>query len=275
MERMIGIRRLYGAYSLFSLTAVLLLGMGNPAFVIAQSQPVSPDSRTTTTLPERDSSVKCLECHQYWTNHHPVFIAPQKKDNYPFPLVDGKLTCLTCHTDDHVTGGEKLLRNGPYGDRREFCVKCHAAGSYEGIDPHAMLDSRGTVLQINGQPVCLVCHSTKPDPATDRTNDVRFRADVAFLCWRCHPPMANPLFFKEHFLVKPSLSMVKYLNEQQKQLQVTIPLVPRDRITCSTCHNPHQKGVILYAPSAKGADAPTRLRLPQEQLCIVCHSISK
>jgi len=69
--------------------------------------------------------------------------------------------------------------------------------------------------------------------------------------------------------------MVKYLNEQQKQLQVTIPLVPRDRITCSTCHNPHQKGVILYAPSAKGADAPTRLRLPQEQLCIVCHSISK
>ncbi|MGZ3614963.1 MAG: hypothetical protein ACXU9X_13835, partial [Thermodesulfobacteriota bacterium] len=63
------------------------------------------------------------------------------------------------------------------------------------------------------------------------------------------------------------------LQEKIEQLEVTIPLIPRQRITCSTCHNPHQEGVIMYQPSAKGADSPSRLRLPAPSLCLVCHIV--
>jgi hypothetical protein len=86
--------------------------------------------------------------------------------------------------------------------------------------------------------------------------------------------MAEPTFFKTHFLVKPTDTMRKFIEEQERKLQVTIPLVPRDRITCSTCHNPHQKGVILYGPSAKGADEEFRLRLPPTKICIACHDFT-
>lgn len=73
---------------------------------------------------------------------------------------------------------------------------------------------------------------------TDRTEDVKFRADVAFLCWRCHAPMVNSILMN-HFRLKPSISQLQYIQEKIQQLEVTIPLIPRQRITCSTCHNPH------------------------------------
>ena len=245
---------------------------GYPDALRAQDTSASVQSLPSTSLTGTDLSPKCLECHKYRQNHHPIDIVPSQPANYPFPLYNGKIMCLTCHIEDHL-GSVNLLREGPYVDEREFCFKCHAQGQYAKIDPHIMLDGRGNILNVNGRPVCLICHSVKPNPATDRTGDVLFRADVAFLCWRCHPSMANPLFFKEHFLVTPSMEMRRFIDEQEQQLQVTIPLVPRDRITCSTCHNPHQKGVILYGPSASGADALHRLRLPSDKICIVCHNV--
>jgi nitrate/TMAO reductase-like tetraheme cytochrome c subunit len=136
------------------------------------------------------------------------------------------------------------------------------------MDPHRMLDSEGNVREVNGKPVCLWCHSKKPDPAVDRTTDVRFRADVGFLCWRCHPPMPGD-FFDQHFLVKPSTKTLQNIRETEERLLVILPLVPRGRITCSTCHNPHQKGVIQHEAAAKGADAISRLRLPS--ICFGCH----
>lgn len=219
-------------------------------------------------------SSKCLDCHLYRENHHPVDIAPPDPADFPFPLYDGKIMCLTCHVEDHMGGGAKLLRGGPYIDRREICSKCHSQEKFLEIDPHIMLDNDGKVLDVDGKPVCLLCHAIKPDPEKDRTGDVRFKADIAFLCWRCHPPMAPPQFFSEHFLVKPSPSMLRFIEKKEQEMLVTIPLVPRDRITCSTCHNPHQQGIILYRPSAEGADSPGKLRLQSPMLCFVCHDMS-
>lgn len=144
-------------------------------------------------------SSKCLDCHQYRENHHPVDIAPADPADFPFPLYDGKITCLTCHVEDHMGGGVKLLRGGPYDDRRDICFQCHSQEKFLEIDPHVMLDNDGKVLAVSGKPVCLLCHAVQPDPDKDRTEDVRFRADVAFLCWRCHPPMAPPSFFPSIF----------------------------------------------------------------------------
>lgn len=33
---------------------------------------------------------------------------------------------------------------------------------------------------------------------------------------------------------------------------VDFPLLNRDRITCSTCHNPHQQGIIARVPASRG-----------------------
>jgi len=246
----------------------------HPYVLRAQERPVSTPSLPLTSPAGADLQSKCLECHKYGENHHPIGIAPSNPENYPLPLYNRKIMCLTCHTEDHETGGMGLLRGGPYNDRRDICFKCHTQKEYANVDPHVMLDDLGKIRSVNGRPVCLFCHSALPNPATDRTGDVRFRADVAFLCWRCHPLMASPTFFKTHFLKKLSEEMGKYLKEKEQLMLVTIPLVPRDRITCSTCHNPHQKGVILYGPSASGADQKNRLRLPEEKLCIVCHNFS-
>jgi predicted CXXCH cytochrome family protein len=212
----------------------------------------------------------CMDCHDYKLNHHPVDFVPIRE--VPFPLKEGKIVCTTCHYGDHQTGGLYFLRGGPYLQQRDICFQCHHQQSYQGINPHQMLDEQGSVVKIvGGRTICIVCHVRRPDPEKDRTEDVDFRADVGFLCWRCHPPMANALFQHEHLLMEPPPSMRRTLEKNEKEMNVILPLVPRDRVTCSTCHNPHQKGVILREAAAKGADEPARLRVPSPRLCFLCH----
>jgi hypothetical protein len=67
------------------------------------------------------------------------------------------------------------------------------------------------------------------------------------------------------------MKILRHIEHNEQKMEVTIPLIPRGQITCSTCHNPHQEGVILYEPSAKGADTQNRLRLREPKLCIACH----
>jgi len=219
-----------------------------------------------------DPSSLCDNCHDYRINHHPVDYAPADPSSSLVPLFEGKVRCLSCH---EIHGGPghkgtpKLLRGGPYADRRDICFKCHVRERYAAIDPHKMLDGTGNILNVDGRLVCLICHSEEPDPAVDVTNSVKFRADVGFLCWRCHPPMPG-IFFTQHFFKKPSPKTLKTMEATEERLIVILPLVPRGRITCSTCHNPHQKGVILHEAAGKGADAVSRLRMPS--ICFGCHN---
>jgi predicted CXXCH cytochrome family protein len=231
----------------------------------------SPREDASLFPPGIEPSSLCLNCHDYKTNHHPVDFVPPDASSIPFPLSEGRIRCLTCH---EIHGGSghrgtpKLLRGGPYQDRRAICFKCHPKEGYATIYPHQMIDSKGKVREVNGKPVCLLCHSKMPRSVVDRTDDVGFRADIGFLCWRCHPPMPDT-FFRSHFLITPSPQTLRNMREAEERLNVTLPLVPRGRITCSTCHNPHQKGVIQHEGPAKGADTVNRLRLPS--ICFACH----
>ena len=219
-----------------------------------------------------DPSASCLNCHDYKENHHPVDFVPADASRFPFPLFAGKVRCLTCHEIHGGPGNKgtpKLLRGGPYTeDRRVICFQCHSSERYAAINPHLMLDEKNNYRAVNGKPVCLLCHSQMPDPEIDYTENVRFRADVGFLCWRCHPPMPDP-FFSTHFLRKPSAATLEAMHQSEERDMVILPMVPRERITCSTCHNPHQQGVIQHEAAAKGADRKSRLRLPS--LCVACH----
>jgi hypothetical protein len=133
-----------------------------------------------------------------------------------------------------------------------------------------MLDSGGRIKEIEGQPVCVFCHMDVPDQSASRSQ-VTFRADVAFLCWRCHPPMDGQ-FFKEHFLVKPSKKTLRIMRKSEREQLVAFPLLNRDRVTCSTCHNPHESGVLSARTARAGEDEPMRLRLPKEDICFGCHN---
>jgi predicted CXXCH cytochrome family protein len=272
------VRLLFSQLLLLILVLVSCAGLHQEQERPPASPPSAGERTQTSAVPvgpaagsKADKSSACLGCHDYRENHHPTNFVPANAADFPFPLYKGRVRCLTCHTEDHM-GSQFMLRGGPYPDRRGICFKCHHEDEYTDIYPHFMLESDGSIRQVHNKPVCLVCHAKMPDPRVDRTKDVVFRADVAFLCWRCHSVMSTAIL-NRHVLMKPSLSMLRYLEQNEQKLSVTIPLVPRDRITCSTCHNPHQKGVIIYPPSAKGADAPDRLRLPSPTLCTVCHEM--
>ena len=220
----------------------------------------------------------CLDCHHYSANHHPVDVQPKalssKGTLSSFPLYDGKITCLTCHVA-HVGPGleepRKLLRGGPYADRRDICFRCHFAEDYAAVNPHRMLDPDGGIRQIAGEPVCLLCHREQPR-RDSLPEDVTFQADIAFLCWRCHPPMPGA-FLQKHFQRKPREKTRLIMQHTEHARDITLPLTGDGAISCSTCHNPHQEGVLERRPAQAGAGTPGKLRLAGGIMCSACHDI--
>jgi len=230
-----------------------------------------PEGETARFPSYTDPSNFCLDCHNYTVNHHPVNLIPTMQIKSQFPLFSNEIKCLTCHEmhgGPQRNGTPMLLRGGPYIDLRTMCFDCHTTEQYAHIDPHIMMNDGEDRTFINGKVVCLYCHELEPDPSRDRANMVLFKADVSFLCLRCHPLM-HADYFEKHFLVTPSDEVYKNINRPEIRERFSLPLVPRGRITCTTCHNPHQEGIISYGPSAAGADSVHRLR--DEHVCIGCH----
>lgn len=239
--------------------------------VICHRTATPPYDEASVSAPGLDLSAACMDCHHYSENHHPVSFVPEREIDSRFPLFDGEVQCLTCH-QGHGTNGlanPKLLRGGPYADRREICTGCHIIDQDLSFNPHIMTGADGSILEVNNGPVCLICHNAVPDQTTANTR-VTFRADVAFLCWRCHPPMPGS-FLNIHFQVRPRRKTLAFMKQHSREQDVDLPLLNRDRITCSTCHNPHQAGIIRKSSAAAGADSIRKLRLAKELLCTGCH----
>ncbi len=241
----------------------------------------SSDGRSQPFAGGIEPSSACLDCHHYDVNHHPVNVTPKagsvSASQPGFPLFDGQIRCLTCHQahndpgHNKLNGAPKLLRGGPYSDQRALCLRCHRQDEYENIDPHKMLSADGSIRKVNGEPVCMICHTAQPDPKGD-PDLVEFRADVAFLCWRCHAPMAGS-FLNSHFHVKPKKPILTAIASTEDQLGIELPLARDGMLTCSTCHNPHQTGVLARTAVQAGADAPKRLRIATASLCQACHAM--
>lgn len=215
----------------------------------------------------------CLACHNYTVNHHPTEFAPTRPLNPKFPLFRGQITCLTCHQIHDTPHGKisrRLLRGAPYRDRRDVCFQCHTPEQYAEQNPHRMFNEHGGIKVVSGKRVCLLCHEPEPDPSVDEANTVLFRADVGFLCLRCHPFMHSEEMNK-HFQRTPTKEVLANLDRVAADKKYTLPLVPRNRITCSTCHNPHEEGILLPGPAAAGSKALHRLR--DDELCKGCHSM--
>lgn len=212
----------------------------------------------------------------------------EKKAKIPrdFPLQQGRITCLTCHDiykqcqkDTHVVktrAGERsfyrdeimFLRGGRSQKRTDICFKCHNEQKYKNLNPHEQLTEKGDIIPE----ICLYCHTEKPDEKTAAFDDVTLIGDLKMLCQRCHGTMERHPSGVNHYL-RPSGTMYTRMQILEDKLETVFPLDNEYMITCVTCHNPHERGVIpRKRRGAKGAGRPYRQRVPKV-LCESCHGM--
>ncbi len=205
---------------------------------------------------------------------HPADVAPptamQPRFKDLFPLPDGKMTCVTCHSFEILCAKEKpdypSLRGGPYTDRISFCFRCHDEKQYERLNPHNQLDDAGRIVEEK----CLYCHTRKPDEASASFKSVLLIGDLEKLCLDCHQVGDKHPANKPHF-VQPDLEYQLRMRMLEKQYGVVLPMGEHGKLTCITCHNPHEAGAIPdKVAGSKGAGAQFRQRLPKI-LCAECH----
>lgn len=211
---------------------------------------------------------------------HPVnTTVPQREDlKLPktFPLKNDTLTCLTCHDvfvqcrdseeDRILLQGQMLLRGLPYDNRLEFCFRCHDRSRYAQYNPHDQLDRQGKVIEDR----CLYCHRQVPDTRKATFQEVELIGNFAELCMGCHYQTAKLPLHARH-LRRPSDPILARMKLMQAEYNIVLPLDRNGRVTCVTCHNPHEKGLIPdQRAGARGAGAERRHRL-QDNMCIKCH----
>ncbi|MFC1880949.1 hypothetical protein ACFL2S_05550 [Thermodesulfobacteriota bacterium] len=211
---------------------------------------------------------------------HPVDIAPSEnlKTRIPaaFPLQEGKVTCSTCHdivvqcqdnqTDKILLKKRKFLRGVPYKTMMEICFKCHNKAEYQRYNPHQQLNAKKEIIKQT----CLYCHAEIPDEKHTSLKDAKLIGNMDALCIRCHTLESRQIFHSKH-LRKPSDEVLTTIKTMEDQHGILLPLSQEGNITCATCHNPHEKGVIPDRRlGARGASLIRRHRL-QHDMCIKCH----
>ncbi len=205
---------------------------------------------------------------------HPTDVAlpeaMRAKNQEAFPIYDGKVTCISCHAFAVLCAQENphisSLRGAPYPDRTAFCFRCHEAQQYARLNPHHQLDESGKIVSEK----CLFCHPQKPDETRATFSSIKVIGGLGMLCQGCHNMGDQHPAGKPHF-VKPTLEFQVRMRKLESQYGIVLPLDEKGRLTCITCHNPHEAGVIPKTlAGAKGAGEKLRHRLPKV-LCSECH----
>jgi hypothetical protein len=240
------------------------------------------DRKTKSLKYNGDFRRLCLDCHneRQPIHFHPLQIQPDASSGVKipagFPLQQDKLDCLTCHdiflqcrdseADKLLLKGQMLLRGMPYKNRLAFCFRCHDESRYPRRNPHQQIDTAGKVIQN----ACLYCHTTVPDASHATYREVKLIGNYGELCKGCHYLTAKQPLHVRH-LRKPTLEVVQRMKQMQAEFKIVLPLDQDGKVTCVTCHNPHQKGLIPdQRAGSTGAGASHRHRLAGN-MCIKCH----
>lgn len=250
----------------------------------------------------------CLDCHDGQRAHaesHPiggVFTPDEYIRPEGWPLVDGKLGCLTCH--DPLLACDPSARRSPSNpaflrgpnvhDLQLFCANCHRRPPYKMFDPHRMV-TEGNLVR---QEVCLFCHTRMLDRnAMRRVGKPALRTNQLSLCTGCHtshidyfePGHIGRLVPKDILAYmaavenagptsRPSRELVEHMIAQGAKPK-SIVLDPTGRIVCTTCHNPHKSG--LFPPDSELGRGAIRMKGKErltppprnQRLCFNCHDI--
>ncbi len=149
------------------------------------------------------------------------------------------------------------------------------------MNPHEQINDEGEVLWNK----CLICHKVIPDVYKDKSIEdvkLRFEDDLKQGCYRCHPERKHPggewvgralgtgTGAPEHLVVPPRY-IRRNIRLSMKEDYMKLPMDPKTgKITCSTCHNPHERGVLVGRADA-GADRDLLLRSTGTSICQYCH----
>lgn len=282
---------------------------------VMEAGSVHPRHQLLAGAARSSADVLCLSCHDGVKAHvesHPIGrLAITESTTVPigWPLVEDRLGCLTCHDIvRHCNADARrpsvnpaMLRAFDAADPMHLCVQCHQSSETWRVSPHRHLDAVGRVMEES----CTFCHiRTPPIPADGaRRHDPMLHADGSQLCLTCHT---------RHWDVSPQGHVDRTVSEHTRRVMLarqfahadgnsnqpdaqsrengTTRTMPRDltmepallplsanRVTCYTCHNPHQPGLFpdntpLGAFSAAPRDTHAALRISSDQLCIECHA---
>ena len=249
----------------------------------------------------------CRSCHDGLHaagEAHPVDLVPSEmmagRIPRQFPLENGMLTCSTCHdvarqckTSRPAAGPQRdFLRGTELSHSWEFCFNCHSKESSRPFNAHDQLAA--------GMPktdACIWCHTGVPDVDAGLQENAShaLRSKSYGVCNNCHAVAKGHPNDGPHIGATPTAEMLWYMSAYEIQPRMNLPLkqlveyvraakrVPRSipfdemgRITCYSCHNPHEKGLLPDRnPRSIGAESKQaenhRLRGHKGQLCIACH----
>lgn len=222
-----------------------------------------------------DIDLLCNGCHGrpgVSKSPHVVGVASSSEstwrmDYLGYPLNDGKLICTTCH--DEVShrktdpANPKFLRGGPYSDTDQFCYRCHLEDKEQLNNPHRQIDPFGRV-RIES---CRFCHKKDPDLSKPSNPDnFLMVGDETGICANCHPDRPHP--DRDHNVAMAPDKVARKV-AYEKRHQVILPLAEGDVVKCTTCHNPHAKGVLK---GESGVGAGSKWRVPDfREVCAPCH----
>jgi len=245
---------------------------GGKIFCLA-CHPDTPQAGAPVVLRFPGESLRlCQRCH-LGVEHHPLGVkstpATWKMDFSRTPLENEAIVCISCHKPPECLGAvglenPRFLRGGPYNSVEEFCARCHEGKNFSTLNPHDQIDESGEIYQKK----CLYCHVTVPSTSAGGEG-LRYTDTLTALCASCHQTGPHPSGV-DHLQELPR-AMRDNLLEYEEQRKVRLPLEEDERVTCSTCHNPHERG-LLKGPGGIGADEDKRLRLTTfNEQCTPCH----
>jgi len=229
----------------------------------------------------------CNRCHDGKTaptEMHPFGVPlldhMQQTVSSGWPLREGKITCLTCHNviaQMSENPSEELVNprfvRQPFSvSRNGFCFTCHQVNDFQQINPHRQHDESGMIVEET----CLYCHQSIPNPEEDYgPNTIPLKNEQTKLCISCHGGNQTNHPTRGNHLVSIPLSMKQALDDLTTKQGVYLPLAG-NTISCITCHNPHQKGVIKRETAKAGSGQSSFLRIKRgRDLCMTCHSSLK
>lgn len=221
----------------------------------------------------RDINRLCNECHArpgIRKAPHVVGVTSSegtwRMDYLGYPLEKGTLICTTCH--DEVSHGKpdpanpRFLRGGPYGDPETFCYRCHLEDRESYNNPHRQVDPFGRTREGS----CRFCHKYTPNRDKPSPDDLVMVGEETVICSNCHQFRPHP---DVDHLRQLGPEMTNRKIQYEERHKVKIPLGNRGIIQCSTCHNPHAKGVLR---GEAGVGAGSKWRVPDfREVCAPCH----
>lgn len=249
----------------------------------------------------------CRSCHDgrlAAREVHPVDMAPgaamAKTIPDDIPLKDGKLTCLSCHDvsvdcragQPAAVPNSNLLRGARVSHPVEFCFRCHVKEKYQAFNAHDQLEAGKQKTDT-----CIWCHDKVPDVDSSPKESASYalRSESAGVCSNCHTVEKDHPAGDSHMYAIPTAEMKLHMSAYEMQPRMNLPFrqlleyvratnraprsIPLDengRITCYSCHNPHEKGLLpdwnLRSVGAEPKKAVNhRLRSHESIACRACH----